>query len=677
MRLTTGWIAPEARDDLRATRAGKPVADRPNDTNETVTGRGKDNLPSAGGPLHRIGAAFHRVIGLVEPARHIFINLGLLAGILVGGPALYKQVTKSTFVIKDISVPPAVASRGLSGEVIAQQILDHIAEINTQAGSKKEKADITGFESSAAMPSINLPVGGLNLAAIISELRTLFGYAETKVTGEIYIAESGESAKGTTDRYGLRLRIAGQGPLFRSEQPSSNVEPLIDAAAQQIMRRYDPINLGYYYYRKKNFQRASELTDEVLASGNSNDVPWAFMMRGLIARDQGHRTEAAVALREAVARAPNFVLGYVTLAGVLRQNGSLDEAETVARKIIELAPTQHDGHAALAFILAERNKPEEALAAMQQAVDAEPKVSAAHFKAGRLQMRLHKVDDAAKSFKTSISLKPAVAPMLQAAQALHELKRDEESVELLHQATHLEPKNPRAWLALGVEELETKAYGRASRAFQKAIALDIDGAETLVAAAKTLDTHQRVAEAGHLFDHPPPKLVHDPKFLLGWAEHLWVEGHKQDAAAKVREALAAESAKAPDFESAAHLLAAHGETAAAIDAYKHAIVLDPSLERTLQAAVDKLSAQRADVPVPAPARPAANATPPAPVTPGAPVAAVKPVPPVAAAVSPVLAPAPTAVALPKPATVPTAAALQPRPAAAASPKQPAPPPPQQ
>ena len=542
------------------------------------------------GVLHRVGSGIHRLFGLLEPIRHLVINLGVLIGILFGGPAVYKLVTRSTFVIKDISVPSQLSGRGYSGEVIAQQILDHIAEIDRQAGSKTEKAEISGFDFDRSMPSINLPVGGFNLAAIVTELRTLFGYTETKVTGEVYVAEPGDAAKNIPAQYGLRLRIAGQAPIFKTDQPSPTIEPLIEGAAQQIMRRYDPINLGYFYYRKRYFQRALAVTDEVLAGGAADNVPWAYTMRGLIARDQGHQADAAINLREAIARAPKFWLSYVTLAGVLRLDGKLEEAEATALKAVELAPDHQDGHTVLALIMMDRGRPEEALKEMQKGVAVDSKDASGHLELGRLLVRLRRFEDALTSFKTSAALKPAAEPLLHAAGVSMDLKREADAIALLLQATHSEPKNPSAWVALGEARLQRNEINRAAQAFKRALALDTVTPVTLLRVAKVQLAHKRLADSERLFAQASAKFSKAPEFLLGWSEQLWATGKKAEAVAKIKEALASDLATAPLFENAGRVLAARGETAEALETYKRAIALDSRFEKILRPLIDKLAA---------------------------------------------------------------------------------------
>ena len=541
--------------------------------------------------LKMAGTLIAGFFGLIEPLKKMAINVGVLVAIVFGGPAIYRQATKPTFVIKDISVPSGLEDRGFSGDVLAQEILDQISIIDSIAGSKKEKADISGFDLESTMPDIDLPVGGLNLAAIVAELRQLLGYPETKITGEAYIAVPGNDDKGIPAQYALRLRIAGQGPVFRTATPNADIQSLIEAAAQQIMRKYDPVNLGYYYYRQKDFGRAYEITELALADDSSNNDPWAYTMRGLIARDEGHFDDAAANMREAINRAPNFWLGYVNLAGLLRLDGKLDEAEAAARKAIELASDQQEGHSALALILMDRGDKEAALAEMQKGVAVDPKDPGGHLELGRLLAKLNRFDEAVTSFKTSASLNSSAEPLIQAADASRSLKRGADVLTFLRQATDAEPKNPSVWLALGEAEIDAKDIRHADQAFAKAIELDGAMPTSIIAAAKAFAGQKRFADADALYKKNAKAFDKNADFLLGWSELLWTEDKKSDAEAKLKEAIA----DAPDvpatLEAAGRILEARGEINDAIEAYKKAITIDPRVEEILRPHIEQLAAR--------------------------------------------------------------------------------------
>ena len=623
--------------------------DSENEAEGSAVGARKGIAERPSGKLKWIAAGFGVIAGLFEPVRHFIVNAGIVAGLILGGPAVYKMVTRSSFVIKDISVPASLANRGFSGDVIAQQILDHVAEIDRAAGSKADKSELSGIELNRAMPPINLPVGGLNLAAVISELRQLFGYNDTKVTGEVYVAEHADEAKGVPVQYGLRLRIAGEGPIYRSEQGSADVAPLIEAAAHEIMHRYDPVNLGYYYYRTRDLKRASAMADEVLADPRSPNAPWAYTMRGLVDRDEGHLADAAMNLHEAIARAPNFWLGYVHLAGLYRIDHKLDDAETAARKAIELAPAQQEGHAALALILLDRGKEDEALAEMKKGVESDPKNAGGHLELGRLQARVKRFEEAIMSFKTAAALKPSAEPLLNAAGAAKNLKRDGEHLSYLLQAARSEPKNAEAWLQLGELRFKRGEPNRGNDALKKAVTVSAGSAAILLRAAKVWADAKHFAEANTVFTQHAARHGQDPDFLLGWSELLWSEGKKTEALAKMHEAMESAPNAPQVYVNAGRQYESHGHTAEAADAYRKAVAIDPKLDEILKPHIDKLAVQHLEKPeaaavaAPALAAPQQATTPPHPVA-----AAEKPVPAPRPAAPPVPARVPPLQLAPRP-----------------------------
>jgi len=83
---------------------------------------------------------------LLETAKRVAFNVVIIAAIAVGVPVFVKLVTTRGVVINDITVPSAVADRGLTSDVISRRILDQLHEMKMNAGSKKEQEAI--FEDS-------------------------------------------------------------------------------------------------------------------------------------------------------------------------------------------------------------------------------------------------------------------------------------------------------------------------------------------------------------------------------------------------------------------------------------------------------------------------------------------------------------------------------------------------
>jgi tetratricopeptide (TPR) repeat protein len=564
-------------------------------------------LPQAPTPAPRarpdvvalVASIIRRAAGIFEPLRIVVVNTVVLVAVVVGGFAIYKLAAKTSFVVKDISVPAALNEQGVTGNVIAQQILDHISEIDTASGSKKQKAEISGLDFQSTMPTINLPVGGFNIASIVSELRHILGYTETVITGEVFVEEKEKDAPA---KYGLRLRIGGQGPIYKSETPEPDVQRLIAAGGERIMHRFDPINLGYYYYRQKDYEKAEETADAALASDSAENYPWAYTMRGLIARDRGKFDQASRDFRQVVDLDPRFAMGYVNLSGILRLKGELDAAETTARKAIELMPNQHEGFAALALVLLDRGKRDEALAEMDKGVAVNPKDAQGQLALGNLRSRVQQYEQAIDAFQASAKLAPSAAPLIGAASASVELKRQDEALLFLRRATETEPKSSEAWMAYGYAAQQAHDLKKAEKAFEKSIALAPTTPGPVVALGALLASQKRFPAAEALYQRQERGLRHDAQFLMGWSHLLLDEGKADDAKDKLLQAQLEAQSNPRAIEDIAREFEARGDVTEAIAAYQKAITVDPKLSGILTPLVDKLAARLAPKPT-APAVP--------------------------------------------------------------------------
>ena len=539
--------------------------------------------------LALVAAAIRRTAGIFEPLRILVVNTLVILAVFVGGYAIYKLAAKTSFVVKDISVPPALQEQGITGNVIAQQILDHISEIDAAAGSRKQKAAISGLDFQSTMPTINLPVGGFNLGTIVSEVRRLLGYTETVITGEAVIEEPKD--KDQPARYGLRLRIAGEGPIYKSDAPEAEVQRLIAAAAERIMHKFDPINLGYFYYRQKDFDKAEETADFALASANADNYPWAYTMRGLIARDRGKYGEAAKNFRQVVTLDPNFGMGYVNLSGILRLDGQLDAAENAARKAMELMPKQHEGYAALALVLFDRGDRDQALAEMDKGVAADPQEPQSHMAQGALRQSLQRYEEAIQSYQVSAKLRPAAAPLIGAANASAQLKRQDEALAFLQRATQAEPKSVDAWLALGVATRQLHDWKSAERSFEKALALAPNASAPVIELADLYAAQKHYAPAEALYAKRERLFRHNAQFLTGWSRLYQEEGKKDEAKDKLLEAQVEAMFDARALEGVARELEARGDIAEAIAAYQKIVSVDPKMADVLTPQIEKLSAR--------------------------------------------------------------------------------------
>ncbi|CAN0191588.1 unnamed protein product [Phaeothamnion confervicola] len=492
--------------------------------------------------------------------KRVVYGLAFLGAIAIAAPPFVKLVTNQSVVISDISVPSALDDRGLGGAVISQRILDHLQEVVTGTGSRKGESAVTGSSIASQLPEIQLPVGGLSLGGLVTQVRAFLGYRDTTISGEIVTATVGDSDKDTLSTYTLRLRMGSQGVIYNSPKASDNVDSLIEDAAMEIMHRFDPINLGFYHYKKKDYANAYRMTETAIANDTPGDDGWAFNMRGLIQRDQRHYPEAIAQFREAIRREPAFVYAYSNLSQTLRMSGQFDEAAQAARKVIELAPKERQGYTNLALVLIEQGKGDEAVELMNKAVAAEPRSHHSHFDLGVILQRLKRLDASAAAFRKSAEVKPDFADAyMHLSNVLHLTGNYPEALALAQKAADLDPKSPMPWNLLGLYALERKDYPHAAASFRKATAID--------------------------------KVFVEGYGNLGIA----LSGEKKypDAIAAFRKAAEFDPTNADILVHWAEALEAHGDAAGAIDSYRKAIVLDPKAADALNVRIARLSQGRA------------------------------------------------------------------------------------
>jgi tetratricopeptide (TPR) repeat protein len=546
---------------------------------------------------------WQRWVERIESIKTLAFSLTILAAIGVAVPMLAKMVTTKGVIISDISVPSSLEDRGMSGTVVAQRILDHLHEIS--AGSKKEQSAITGSEDQSQLPDIQLPVGGgLDLNSLLSQVRNFLGYKDTKITGEITTDQIGDDDKGTPSTYLLRLRMAGQGMIYQSTKASDQVDSLIDEAAIEIMHRFDPINLGFYLYKKKDYVNAFRMTETAIANGAKGDDGWAFNMRGMIQRDQRHYPEAVAQFREAIRREPNFVYAYNNLSQTLRLMGQLDEAAEVARKAIELAPKGREGYSNLALVLIEQDKGDEAVALMQKAIAADPHNHHVHLDLGVILHKMKKMDAAAASLQKAAEIKPDHADIyVTLSGVLHVTGKYDEARALAQKAANLDPKSPMPWNLLGIYALERKDYPHAVTNFNKAVGIDKVFVDGYVNLGMALSSEKKYADAIAAFHKAADLDKTNADILVRWSDTLEVSGKSKEAAEKFVAAVAVSRNPASVYQHHGRMQEARGDFDGAVESYRKALAADPKLAGVLKGEITRVEQAKAAPPQAAPQPP--------------------------------------------------------------------------
>jgi tetratricopeptide (TPR) repeat protein len=215
-------------------------------------------------------------------------------------------------------------------------------------------------------------------------------------------------------------------------------------------------------------------------------------------------------------------------------------------RLLREAQQAHPGDFWLAFDLGNALGAEkdlrESLRYYTAAVSIRPGSAAAHNNLGYVLLNLHETEAAIASVRCAMELDPKLAmTRVNLCRLLLDQHKPDEALAAVREALELDPRSAIAWIGLGTTLLETKQLQEASDAFQRAIELEPKNVYALGGASDVLRAWKKLPEA---ID-------------------------------RARQAIAADSGKAEGYVCLGNALAESGERAAAGEAFRKALDIEP------------------------------------------------------------------------------------------------------
>lgn len=146
-------------------------------------------------------------------------------------------------VVEAFSVPPDLAARGITGQVMASQILDKLGEINAQANSSRLPSSYAAHWAQQA--KVEIPETGLSLAELQRFFREWLGH-ETHITGDVI---------RTPEGLALTIR-AGESGGQTVRAAENELSTLALNAAEAAFQSTQPYRFSWYL---RNTGRPSEM----------------------------------------------------------------------------------------------------------------------------------------------------------------------------------------------------------------------------------------------------------------------------------------------------------------------------------------------------------------------------------------------------------------------------------
>ncbi|MEO6433516.1 MAG: hypothetical protein ABIO29_06025 [Sphingomicrobium sp.] len=262
-------------------------------------------------------------VGALIKALTVTVGVLLLAGIIIFFWTAHKA---SGMVMDPFSVPPTMDRQGLTGSVVAQQLLDKIAAL--ESGTESVRASSSYENSWGDSKGVAVPYAGVSLGELRREARAWLG-SEKHLSGDVVQLPGGRIAISFRT-----LNASG-----RVEGLERDYDALLQQVALQVFKATQPYRYAVYAGRTGNAEERRAVLLALSRSDNSRERPWA--LHGLALNEPTNdRTEAVY--QRLLAIDPYFVPAVGNMWIYAGARGQEEEAFSKLKRSIKAYETGAD-----------------------------------------------------------------------------------------------------------------------------------------------------------------------------------------------------------------------------------------------------------------------------------------------------------------------------------------------
>jgi tetratricopeptide (TPR) repeat protein len=257
-------------------------------------------------------------LGVLLRLATLVVGLGFAAGF---GIMVWDAAHSRGLLIEPFSVPPDMASRGLTGEVVAAQLLDKLAILGTSESSRSTQSYANNWGNDI---KVEIPETGVSISELERFLRSWLGH-DTRISGEVY-----HSATGIA----VTARAGANGATFTGAE--GDLDALVQKSAEHVFESTQPYRYANYLDRNydpkgaaQRVAKATQIYRKLIAGDDRKEQAWAW--NGLATMQfnfYADNRKSAWYYQKALATDPDFTLGYYALAA---RNAPLGQEEDTFR----------------------------------------------------------------------------------------------------------------------------------------------------------------------------------------------------------------------------------------------------------------------------------------------------------------------------------------------------------
>jgi len=250
------------------------------------------------------------------------IAIGLFLLVVVGGFGImvWQAQTASGLVIEPLSVPPDLAARGLTGQVLASKLLDRLAVMQAQTDSQRDPKTFANYWGDDI--KVEIPSTGISIGELDRFLREKLGHP-THITGEVV-------RDGSRLALTARAGIEGSSTVAGSE---GDIDALVQRLAESLYGITEPYRYGAWLREHKRNAEGMAVFVALRDHGSRSERPWGWLGWSNALEDGGGVYARLWGMQEMFRRWPDQYLAgqnvALTLDKVSRPEAAIATLRTV------------------------------------------------------------------------------------------------------------------------------------------------------------------------------------------------------------------------------------------------------------------------------------------------------------------------------------------------------------
>jgi Tfp pilus assembly protein PilF len=261
--------------------------------------------------------------GLLKLTLEVGLAVAAVALASFLGAALWNAAHADGLVIESFSVPPDLAERGLTGQVVAGELLNRLTEMNQATiSSRSGKSYAANWGDDI---KVEIPDTGVSVAEVYRFLRRWLGH-ESHISGAVWHEPGGIVITARTD--GRSVTVSGL---------EADIGGQIQKAAEAVFGLAEPFRYGVYLSSHERYAEATATYRQQAASGSPSDRAWGLygLARTLSLNGDIGLRGAEELYRQALLLDPGNSPAIDNVAASERQLSHLEEAASDFRKFAE------------------------------------------------------------------------------------------------------------------------------------------------------------------------------------------------------------------------------------------------------------------------------------------------------------------------------------------------------